>query len=113
MKRLTLALALIAGKGLDALSTIVVLPASPNFYESQWLAALFIDRLGLVVGMLASAALAVLLIALLAESGEAIARLAPEDWTPDWYPGAIRVGIYLVAATWYAIIGVGNFVLVL
>lgn len=111
MKRFTLALALVAGKGFDALSTVLVLPTSDALYESQWLAALLIDHLGLVVGMLASAALAVCLIAVLAESGEAIARVTPEDWTPEWYPGALRVGVYLVAATWYAVVGAMNLAL--
>lgn len=113
MKRLWLLLLLALGKAVDALSTVIVLPMSPSFYESVWLANRLIVHFGLVVGMFVSFLLTLVLIPVVAESGEVVRRALPAEWVPDWYADAVRVSIYLVSAAWYAVVGVQNFMLVL
>ena len=108
--RLSLFALLVAGKLLDAVSTVTVLSLRDDVYESMWLTRTLMGEFGMVEGVLVTVVLAVVGVALLAESGEAVARLAPDSWAPDAYPTAFRVVTYSSAAVWYGFLGVHNFI---
>lgn len=112
LHRFPLAAMLIAGKGFDAVSTIVVLPLNPSFYETQWFTRQLMAEFGLVAGTAVSAIVAVAVVALLAESGVLVQKAMPDAWVPWWYAGAIRIGTYAFAGTWYALAGLRNLSLV-
>ncbi|UPV99000.1 hypothetical protein M0R88_10725 [Halorussus gelatinilyticus] len=107
--RLTLLVVLVVGKMLDAVSTVTVLSLRDDVYESMWLTRTLMDEFGMVEGVLVTVVLAVVGVALLAESGEVVARLVPDAWAPDGYPAAFRVVTYSSAAVWYGFLGVHNF----
>lgn len=107
--RATLFAVVFAGKALDAISTVTVLSLREDVYESMWLTRTLMQELGMITGVLVTVVLAVAGVALLAESGEVVARLAPDDWAPDEYPTAFRVITYSSAAVWYGFLGVHNF----
>lgn len=100
---------LVVGKLLDAVSTVTVLSLRDDVYESMWLTRTLMGEFGMVEGVLVTVVLAVVGVALLAESGELVARLAPDAWAPDGYPAAFRVVTYSSAAVWYGFLGVHNF----
>ncbi|WP_276300209.1 hypothetical protein [Halorussus lipolyticus] len=107
--RATLFAVALAGKALDAISTVTVLSLRDDVYESMWLTRTLMQELGMVTGVLVTVVLAVVGVALLAESGELVARLAPDEWAPDEYPTAFRVVTYSSAGVWYGALGVHNF----
>ncbi|WP_193569997.1 MULTISPECIES: hypothetical protein [Halorussus] len=107
--RYSLLVVLVVGKALDAVSTVTVLSLREDVYESVWLTRTLIHEIGMVPGVLATVVLAVVGVAVLAESGEAVARLTPEGWAPDGYSDAFRVVTYCSAAAWYGFLGVHNF----
>lgn len=107
--RVSLLVVLFVGKALDAISTVTVLSLRENVYESMWLTRTLMQELGMVAGVLVTVVLAVVGVALLAESGEVVARIAPDGWAPDEYPTAFRVVTYSSAAVWYAFLGIHNF----
>lgn len=107
--RATLFAVLFVGKALDAVSTVTVLSLREDVYESMWLTRTLMEQFGLVAGVLLTVILAVGGVVLLAESGELVARFAPEGWTPDDYPTAFRVVTYCSAGVWYGFLGVHNF----
>ncbi|WP_135851991.1 hypothetical protein [Halorussus salinus] len=107
--RLGLLVLLVVGKLLDAVSTVTVLSLRDDVYESMWLTRTLMGEFGMVEGVLVTVVLAVVGVALLAESGEAVARLVPDSWAPDGYPAAFRVVTYSSAAVWYGFLGVHNF----
>ena len=109
--RLALLTLLFAGKGLDAVSTITVLSIRDDVYESMWLTRTLMQELGMVTGVLVTVVLAVVGVALLAESGELVSTLVPDSWAPDAYAPAFRVVTYSSAAVWYGFLGVHNFML--
>jgi len=106
-----LVIALLAGKGLDALSTIVVLSLRDDVYEQQLVARRLIAEFGVVEGSLLVAVIAVVGVAVLAESGRLVAWLVPDPWVPNAYVAALRAATYGTAAAWYAFLGVHNFLL--
>ncbi|SIQ89016.1 hypothetical protein SAMN05421858_0707 [Haladaptatus litoreus] len=110
-KRAWLLAALIAGKTLDAVSTVTVLHLRDDVFESVWLTRTLMETFGRVEGSLITLILAVVGVAILAESGLIIKRLLPDDWTPDGYPAAFRTTTYLAAGAWYGLLGVHNFLL--
>ncbi|WP_170977220.1 hypothetical protein [Halorussus salinisoli] len=107
--RYTLFVVLFVGKALDAISTVTVLSLRENVYESMWLTRTLMREFGMVTGVLITVVLAVAGVVLLAESGEVVARLAPDGWAPDDYPAAFRVVTYCSAGLWYGFLGVHNF----
>ena len=107
--RLGLLVVLFAGKALDAISTVTVLSIRDNVYESMWLTRTLMAELGMITGVLVTVVLAVGGVALLAESGELVARVVPDAWAPDEYPDAFRVITYCSAGAWYGFLGVHNF----
>jgi hypothetical protein len=107
--RAWLLLALLGGKTLDAVSTVTVLHLRDDVFESVWLTRTLMNEFGAVGGSLITLVIAVVGVALLAESGLLIKRLLPDDWTPDGYPAAFRTTTYLAAGAWYAFLGVHNF----
>ncbi|UPV72921.1 hypothetical protein M0R89_10210 [Halorussus limi] len=107
--RLTLLAVLVVGKMLDAVSTVTVLSLREDVYESMWLTRTLMNELGMVEGVLVTVVLAVVGVALLAESGAVVARLVPDGWAPDEYPTAFRVVTYCSAGVWYGFLGVHNF----
>ena len=107
--RASLLAVLFVGKALDAVSTVTVLSLRDDVYESMWLTRTLMEQLGMVTGVLVTVVLAVAGVALLAESGEAVARIAPDGWAPDEYPAAFRVVTYCSAGVWYGFLGVHNF----
>lgn len=109
MERFTLVAALAAGKVLDATSTVVVLSLRSDVVESTPFVRHLFETFGLLAGSVISVVVAIVAIAVLAESGLLVARLVPEAWVPDWYPTAIRVGTYAVGTVWFALLGVHNF----
>lgn len=109
--RLGLLAIVFLGKSLDAISTITVLSLRDDVYESMWLTRTLIEQIGLVTGVLLTVVLAVGGVAILAESGELVSRLAPDSWAPDAYPRAFRVVTYASAGVWYGYLGVHNFML--
>lgn len=111
--RLTLFAVLFGGKALDAISTVTVLALRDDVYESMWLSRTLMQEFGMVTGILITVVLAVGGVMLLAESGELVARLVPDDWAPDDYPTAFRVVTYSSAGVWYGMLGVHNFSLLL
>ncbi len=108
MRRVTLAAALLVGKGLDAVSTVVVLRLSDSVRESVPLSRALMAWLGPVGGMALLTAVTMVVVGLLAESGVLIDRLAGGD-TPDWYVPGLRATVYLGCATWFGLIGLWNF----
>ena len=111
--RLSLLAVLVLGKALDAVSTVTVLSLRENVYETMWLTRTLMRQLGMVAGVLVTLVLAIVGVALLAESGEVVARFTPDNWTPDEYPAAFRVVTYCSAGVWYGLLGVHNFSLLL
>ena len=107
--RLTLLAVLVVGKLLDAVSTVTVLSLRDDVYESMWLTRTLMGEFGMVEGVLVTVVLAVVGVALLAESGAVVARLVPDEWTPDRYPAVFRVVTYCAAGVWYGCLGVHNF----
>ena len=107
--RLGLLVLLFAGKALDAVSTVTVLSLRDDVYESMWLTRTLMAELGMVSGVLVTVVIAVGGVALLAESGELVARVVPDAWAPDQYPEAFRVITYCSAGAWYGFLGVHNF----
>jgi hypothetical protein len=107
--RATLFAVVLAGKILDAVSTVTVLSLRDDVYESMWLTRTLMAEFGMVAGVLITVLIAVAGVALLAESGEVVARLAPDGWAPDEYPTAFRVVTYCSAGVWYGFLGVHNF----
>lgn len=112
MRRLVLAALLLVGKGIDAVSTIVGLTVAPDVREVIPLAGALISAFGPVGGMVALTAITLVVVGLLAEFGVLVERLLPEV-TPSWYAGAVRTSVYVLTATWFAVIGVHNFLLIL
>ncbi|GAA0244668.1 hypothetical protein [Haladaptatus pallidirubidus] len=102
---------LIGGKTLDAVSTVTVLHLRDDVFESVWLTRTLMETFGRVEGSLITLVFAVIGVAILAESGLAIKRLLPDDWTPDGYPAAFRTTTYIAAGAWYGLLGVHNFLL--
>ncbi|WP_158057991.1 hypothetical protein [Halorussus halophilus] len=109
--RLGLLAVVFLGKSLDAISTITVLQLRDDVYESMWLTRTLIEHIGLVTGVLVTVVIAVVGVAILAESGELVSRLVPDEWAPDAYPRAFRVVTYASAGVWYGYLGVHNFML--
>lgn len=107
--RFGLLVVLFAGKALDAISTVTVLSLRDDVYESMWLTRTLMAELGMVTGVLITVILAVVGVALLAESGELVARVVPDAWAPDDYPDAFRVVTYCSAGAWYGFLGIHNF----
>ena len=107
--RYSLLVVLFVGKALDAVSTVTVLSLREDVYESVWLTRTLIHEVGMVPGVLVTVVLAVVGVALLAESGEAVARVTPDGWAPDDYPDAFRVVTYCSAGAWYGFLGIHNF----
>lgn len=108
MRRATLAGALLVGKGLDAVSTVVVLHLSDSVRESVPLSRALMAWFGPVGGMALLTVITLVVVGLLAESGVVIDRLADGD-TPDWYVPRLRATVYLGCATWFGLIGLWNF----
>ena len=107
--RATLFAVLFVGKALDAISTVTVLSLRDDVYESMWLTRTLMEQFGMVTGVLITVVLAVGGVMLLAESGEVVARLAPDEWAPAGYPIAFRVVTCCSAGAWYGFLGVHNF----
>lgn len=108
LRRRTLAAVLVVGKGLDAVSTVVVLSLSDSVREAVPLARALMTAFGPVGGMVILTVATTVVVALLAESGVLIDRLA-EDETPDWYVPGLRAAVYLGCATWFGLVGLWNF----
>lgn len=108
MERARLAFALAVGKTFDATSTIFVFSARTDVVESIGFTRFLFETFGLVLGSILSIAVAVCGLALLAESGALLRRLAPEEWVPRWYPRVIRVGAYVLGACFFTALGVHN-----
>ncbi|WP_231184110.1 hypothetical protein [Haladaptatus sp. DYF46] len=106
--RVQLLAVLVAGKLLDAVSTIAVLHLRSDVFESVWLTRTLMEQFGVVAGSLITLVFAVIGVVALAESGLVIERLLPESWAPDGYPAAFRTTTYLAAGAWYGFIGVHN-----
>ncbi|WP_132057052.1 hypothetical protein [Halorussus amylolyticus] len=100
---------LVAGKALDAVSTVTVLSLRDDVYESMWFTRTMMAELGMVTGVLVTVIVAVAGVALLAESAELLARVLPDSWAPDDYPAAFRVVTYCSAGAWYGFLGMHNF----
>lgn len=100
---------LFAGKALDAVSTVTVLSLRDDVYESMWLTRTLMAELGMVTGVSVTVVIAVGGVMVFAESGEFVARAAPEEWAPDEYPAAFRVITYCSAGAWYGFLGLHNF----
>lgn len=107
--RASLLVVLVAGKLLDAVSTVTVLALRDDVYESMWVTRTLMERFGMVEGNLVTLVIAVVGVVLLAESGAVVSRLAPDGWAPDGYPAAFRVVTYCSAGMWYGFLGVHNF----
>ncbi|UIP00471.1 hypothetical protein Hbl1158_03665 [Halobaculum sp. CBA1158] len=107
MRRLTLAAALLIGKGFDAVSTVVVLRLSDSVRESVPLSRALMARFGPELGMAILTVITLVVVALLAESGVLIDRLAGGD-TPDRYVPRLRATVYLGCAVWFALVGLWN-----
>ena len=113
MDRIQFVAALAAGKAFDATSTIVVLSLRSNVVESTPFVRRLFEVFGLAVGSALSVLVAIVAVAVLAESGVLIRRLLPTQWVPEWYPRMIRIGTYCLAAGWYTFLGVHNFSLLI
>lgn len=100
---------LVAGKALDAVSTVTVLSLRDDVYESMYVTRTLMAELGMIPGVLVTVVIAVVGVVLLAESAEVVARIAPDAWAPDDYPAAFRVVTYCSAGTWYGFLGIHNF----
>ena len=109
--RLALLVIVFAGKALDAVSTVTVLSLRNDVYESMWLSRTLMAEFGTVTGVLITVVLAVVGVALLAESGELVAAAVPDSWAPDAYPAAFRTVTYCSAGAWYGFLGFHNFML--
>ncbi|WP_435064605.1 hypothetical protein [Halobaculum sp. EA56] len=112
MRRATLAAALLVGKGLDAVSTVVVLRLSDSVRETVPLSRALMAWLGPAPGMAVLTVITLVVVGLLAESGVVIDRLAGGE-TPDWYVPGLRATVYLGCALWFGLIGLWNFSLLL
>jgi len=102
---------LVAGKALDAISTVTVLSLRDDVYESMYVTRTLMQEFGMVPGVLVTVVIAVVGVALLAESAEVVARVVPDGWAPDDYPAAFRIVTYASAGVWYGFLGVHNFML--
>jgi hypothetical protein len=109
MERVQLAAVLAAGKTFDATSTLVVLSLRSDVAESTPFVRHLFETFGLAVGSAISVVVAVVALAVLAESGLVVARVVRDAWVPEWYPTAIRVGTYAVGTVWFTLLGVHNF----
>lgn len=107
--RVQLLAVLVGGKTLDAVSTVVVLHLRDDVFESVWLTRKLMQEFGRIPGSFITLVMAVVGVALLAESGLAIERVFPDEWTPEGYPTAFRTTTYLAASMWYGYLGVHNF----
>ncbi|ESP88141.1 hypothetical protein [Candidatus Halobonum tyrrellensis] len=107
-RRSTLAAALLAGKGFDAVSTVVVLSLSDSVREAVPLSRALMAAFGPVGGMVVLTVLTLVAFGLLAEAGVLVERRWPDE-TPDWYAPTLRAGVYLGPAVWFALVGVRNF----
>lgn len=112
MNRPTLAALLVVGKGLDTVGTIVALRIGTNVRETVPLAIWLMGRFGIELGMVILWVLAVVSVALVAEAGDVLYRLYPDE-VPEWYPDRLRTAVYLGGAVWFGAIGVRAFWLVL
>ncbi len=99
--------ALVAGKGLDATSTVFVLGALGGVRETVPFARTLMRAFGVVWGNVVLTLVAICVVALLAESGALVARLVP-DATPSWYPSTVREVVYLGSAAWFTFVGLQN-----
>lgn len=108
MRRTTLLTALFVGKGLDAISTVVVLRLSDSVRETVPLSLTLIAWLGPALGMAVLTLITLVVVGLLAETGVLIAFLAGEK-TPEGYTSTLRTVVYLGCATWFGLIGLWNF----
>ncbi|WP_313692027.1 hypothetical protein [Halorarum halobium] len=106
-RRRTLAAALLAGKGLDAVSTVVVLALSDSVRESVPLSRALMAAFGPVGGMAILTVLTMVVVGLLAESGVVIDRMT-EGGTPEWYVPGLRATVYLGCAGWFGLVGLWN-----
>jgi len=111
--RRSLVAVVLVGKLLDAGSTATVLALRENVAESTWLTRTLMEQFGVVPGVLVTVVVAVVGVAALAESGHALARLAPDAWTPEGYPTAFRVVTCWSSGAWYGVVGVHNVSLLL
>lgn len=107
-RRRTLAAALLVGKGLDAVSTVVVLSLSDSVRESVPLSRALMAAFGPVGGMAVLTAITMVVVGLLAESGVLVERVAGGE-VPDWYVPGLRATVYLGCATWFGLVGLWNF----
>lgn len=110
MRRVWLVGILLLGKGLDAVSTVVVLNLSTEVEEVIPLSRMLMAEFGPAPGMVLLTLITLVIVALLAEFGLLVERLLPEV-TPTWYADGIRTSIYLVTAFWFGAIGIHNFLL--
>ena len=108
MRRTTLAAALLAGKGLDAVSTVVVLSVSDSVREAVPLSRALMAAFGPVGGMAVLTLVTLVAFGLLAETGVLVERLWPDE-TPAWYAPTLRTAVYLGPAIWFALVGLRNF----
>lgn len=107
MRRTTLAGALLAGKGFDAVSTVVVLSLSDSVREAVPLSRALMAAFGPAGGMAVLTLLVLAIFVPLAETGALVERRWPEE-TPDWYAPSLRTAVYLVPAAWFALVGARN-----
>lgn len=107
MRRATLAGALLVGKGLDAVSTVVVLRLSDSVRESVPLSRALMAWLGPVGGMAVLTLITMIAVGLLAESGVLVDRLVDGE-TPEWYVPGLRATVYLGCAAWFGLVGLWN-----
>ncbi|MFB6127930.1 MAG: hypothetical protein ABEJ79_11635 [Halolamina sp.] len=107
MRRRRLLGALLVGKVLDAVSTVVVLRLEPTAREVVPLARWSMATFGAVGGMAALTAVTVVAVAVVAESGALVEHALPEV-TPSGYADRVRTGVYAATAVWFAAVGVHN-----
>ena len=107
MRRTTLAGALLAGKGFDAVSTVVVLSLSESVREAVPFSRVMMETFGPGGGMAVVTLVTLVAVGLLAEAGVLVERRWPEE-TPEWYAPTLRTCVYLGCAAWFALVGVWN-----
>lgn len=107
LRRRTLAAALLAGKGLDAVSTVVVLSLSDSVHEAVPLSRALMAAFGPIGGMAVLTVVTMVVVGVLAESGVLVDRLV-DGGTPDWYVPGLRATVYLGCAAWFALVGLWN-----
>ena len=107
MRRAVLVAALLVGKGLDAVSTVVVLRLSDSVRETVPLSRALMAWLGPVGGMVVLTLITLAVVGLLAEAGVVVDRLLDGE-TPDRYAARLRATVYLGCAAWFALVGLWN-----